>query len=135
MKYLLDTNTCIYYLNKRSPSILSRIASTNPDDIVVCSVVKAELFAGAVRTKRLESSLAAQKQFLGQFRSLPFDDDCAEMYGRIRAELFRAGTPIGPNDLMIAAIALQNKLILVTNNVKEFRRVTGLQYEDWHMNT
>ncbi|MEL6166639.1 MAG: type II toxin-antitoxin system VapC family toxin [Cyanobacteria bacterium J06628_3] len=134
MKYLLDTNVCARYLNGKSLLIRERIRATNKDDIAVCSVVKAELFYGAMRSNNPQKTLQNQQQFLNLFISLPFDDDTALIYGEIRAQLAALGTPIGPNDLQIAAIALRNNLILVTHNVREFSRVNGLQIEDWEEN-
>lgn len=131
MKYLLDTNVCARYLNGKSPAIRERIRATNRQDIAVCSVVKAELFYGAMRSNNPQKTLANQQQFLNLFVSLPFDDNVAVVYGEIRAQLTALGTPIGPNDFQIAAIALANNLILVTHNVREFSRVNGLQIEDW----
>lgn len=131
MKYLLDTNVCARYLNGRSEAVRERIRATNRQDIAVCSVVKAELFYGAMRSNNPQKTLANQQQFLNLFVSLPFDDNVALIYGEIRAQLTALGTPIGPNDFQIAAIALSNNLILVTHNVREFSRVNGLQIEDW----
>ena len=76
-------------------------------------------------------AIRAQRSFFSRYRSLPFDDVAADVYGRIRAELESKGTPIGPNDLLIAAIAVANDLTLVTHNTNEFSRVTGLVLEDW----
>ncbi|MGB3754974.1 MAG: type II toxin-antitoxin system VapC family toxin [Rivularia sp. (in: cyanobacteria)] len=131
MIYLLDTNACIVYLNRPMSGVRRRLQSLRSRDIAVCSVVKAELFYGAMKSNNPERTLALQSAFLNTFISLPFDDDAATIYGRIRAELANSGTPIGPYDLQIAAIALANNLILVTHNVREFSRVNGLQIEDW----
>ncbi|MBD2458756.1 type II toxin-antitoxin system VapC family toxin [Nostoc sp. FACHB-87] len=131
MKYLLDTNVCARYLNGRSLSIRERLRSTNVEDIAVCSVVKAELFYGAMRSIDPTRTLFRQQEFLKLFVSLPFDDSTALVYGRIRAELLASGTPIGPNDFQIAAIALTHNLTLVTHNTREFSRVSGLAIEDW----
>lgn len=131
MKYLLDTNTCIRYLNQRSESVIRRMSVESPDDIVVCSVTRAELIFGAMKSNNPEKTREKQRQFLEQLVSISFDDNAAEHYGRIRAHLELAGTPIGPNDLLIAAIALTHDLILVTHNTREFRRVAGLRIEDW----
>ena len=131
MKYLLDTNTCVRYMNGRSQAIFNRLDSLANQDIAVCSVVKAELFYGAMRSNHPARTLAGQRRFLKRFVSLPFDDAAAEHYGRVRAYLANQGRPIGPNDLMIAAIALTNDLILVTHTVREFSRVPALQIEDW----
>jgi tRNA(fMet)-specific endonuclease VapC len=131
MKYLLDTNTCIRYLNGRSEKIKQNMAAVSQQDIVLCSVVKAELFYGAMKSLHPENNLARQRKFTDNFVSLPFDDNAAEVYGQIRAQLEKAGTPIGPNDLLIAAIALANNLTLVTHNTREFSRIAILPCEDW----
>lgn len=133
MIYLLDTNVCVRYLNGRSVAIRERLRATNAADIAVCSVVKAELFYGANRSNNPQRTLANQQQFLNLFGSLPFDDEAAMVYGRIRAYLADRGTPIGGNDLQIAAIALVHDLILVTHNTEEFSRVPGLRWEDWEI--
>ena len=131
MKYLLDTNTCIRYLNGRSPEVLRRLSETPPDEVCVCSIVKFELRYGALRSNFVEKTLLEQEKFLSHFVSFPFDDSAQLHAAQIRADLARAGTPIGPYDLLIAAIARANNLILVTHNTREFSRVAGLQIEDW----
>jgi tRNA(fMet)-specific endonuclease VapC len=131
MTWLLDTNACIRYLNGQSDSLRDRIEAAAPADLVVCSIVKAELYYGAARSTDPLRTLALQKTFLSRFVSLPFDDAAAEHYGRIRADLAHQGTPIGPNDFLIASIALANAVTLVTHNVSEFSRVAGLAVEDW----
>ncbi|HEU4323689.1 MAG TPA: type II toxin-antitoxin system VapC family toxin [Roseiflexaceae bacterium] len=132
MIYLLDTSICILYFNGRSANVLNRIDNTDFKDIVLCSVVKAELIVGAIKSPQPEKNFAVYRSFTAHFTSLPFDDRAADVYGNIRADLEKRGTPIGPNDLMIAAIALAHNLVLVTNNTREFGRVTGLRIEDWH---
>ena len=131
MRYLLDTNTCIHYLNVRNSSVARKLQTLQPRDVTVCPVVKAELFFGAMRSANPARTLMVQQRFLNRFVSLPFDDPAAEVYGRVRADLAARGTPIGPNDLLIAAIALANNVTLVTNNTREFSRVAGLHLEDW----
>ncbi|MEH2422392.1 MAG: type II toxin-antitoxin system VapC family toxin [Nostoc sp.] len=131
MIYLLDTNACIIYLNGRNLNLRRRLENHSDLDIVVCSTVKAELFYGAKRSNNPDRNLTLQKGFLSRFTSLPFDDIAAEIFGDIRSHLANLGTPIGPYDLQIAAIALANNLILVTHNVDDFTRVEGLQLEDW----
>src|SRR5689334_8797438 len=135
MRYLLDTNTCIRYLNKRSVAIRNRLETVPESEIAVCSIVKAELYFGAMRSQNPKQTIQNQRVFVERFTSLPFDDSTAEFYGQIRADLTQKGTPIGGNDLMIAAIALANGLILVTHNTREFGRVTNLQIEDWEADT
>jgi tRNA(fMet)-specific endonuclease VapC len=131
MTYLLDTNTCIRYLNGRAPNVPRRLQAVSPAEVRVCAVVKAEMYFGAMKSIDPVNALAQQRAFLDIFESLPFDDAAAEAYGRLRAELARRGTPIGPNDLMIAAIALAHDLTLVTHNTAEFSRVPGLRLDDW----
>ena len=133
MKYLLDTNTCIRYLNGRSPSVFKKLDSLPETDICVCSIVKLELRYGALRSNAIKKNLAQQGKFLDRFVSLPFDDKAQVHAAQIRADLAKAGTPIGPYDLLIAAIALANNLILVTHNTREFKRVADLQIEDWEL--
>jgi tRNA(fMet)-specific endonuclease VapC len=131
MTYLLDTNVCIAYLNGRSSNVVQRLRDVSPSEIAVCSVVKAELFFGAMRSRNPTMTLAQQRAFLDQFISLPFDDRSAEFYASIRSTLATRGAPIGPNDLLIAAIARAHNLTLVTANIREFSRIEGLQIENW----
>jgi len=129
--FLLDTNTCIHFLNGSSERIAQRMKSCSPSDIALCSVVKAELLYGARHSKHVEENLQLLDRFFLPSTSLPFDDRCAEEYGIIRAQLAAQGTPIGPNDLMISAIARANDSTLVTHNTREFSRVAGLRLTDW----
>jgi tRNA(fMet)-specific endonuclease VapC len=131
MKYLLDTNVCIRYLNGQSDKIRQKLIMKNPEEIVLCSVVKAELIYGAEKSGNPTRNLQRLSLFVKPFISLPFDDKAAEIYGQIRNRLEQAGTPIGPNDLMIASIAIANNVILVTHNTTEFGRVDNLHIEDW----
>ena len=131
MMYWYDTNVCVRYLNGRSVAIRRRLEAIDLEEIAVCAIVKAELFYGAMRSNNPDQTLARQERFLRVFESLPFDDRAASISGRIRAQLAAAGTPIGPYDMQIAAIAIANNLTLVTHNVREFSRVEGLQIEDW----
>ena len=131
--YLLDTNACIRFLNGRSPSLRDRLLSQSRQEICVCSVTKAELYFGAYRSNRVAENIRSLQSFLNPVKSFAFDDSCVDTYGRIRADLQRQGTPIGNNDLLIAAIALTNSLTLVTANTREFARVTGLQLENWEL--
>lgn len=131
MTYLLDTNTCVKFLTGRSAPIRRQINSLATSELALCSVVKAELLFGAAKSARPVENRETLEHFFRRFVSLPFDDSAAEFYGRIRARVERSGKPIGPNDLLIASIALSNQLILVTNNVDEFSRIEGLQIEDW----
>jgi len=128
---LLDTNICIALLRGPEPMLTAHLAAHAPTDVHLCAIVKAELWHGARRSGRIAENSNLLQRFFEPFSSLPFDDRCAEHYGAIRAELDAAGTPIGPNDLLIAAIARANEATLVTNNAREFGRVAGLRIEDW----
>jgi tRNA(fMet)-specific endonuclease VapC len=98
---------------------------------MICSVVKAELYYGSRKSRYPEKNLAKQQQFVNKFISLPFDDRAAEVYGLIRSQLENSGTPIGPNDMLIASIALAFDQTLITNNTREFSRIKDLRIEDW----
>ena len=133
MKYLLDTNVCIRFLNGRSQSIFRAFKSISPSRIAVCSVVRSELAYGAWKSSRPEENTQRLMYFCDQFVSVPFDDAAAQECGRIRAALNRAGMPIGPYDLQIAAIAVVSNRVLVTHNTREFSRVENLELEDWEI--
>jgi len=130
--HLLDTNSCVNHLRLgQASNVTTRLAAAAPGSVVLCSVVVAELLYGAHRSVRKSQTLTEVHNFSGQFQSLAFDDAAAEQYGELRAYLDGVGTPIGPNDLMIASIALAKSLILVTHNTSEFSRVPRLKLEDW----
>ena len=129
--FLLDTNVCIAFLNGRDARVRERLLASSPDDIRLCSVVKAELLYGARGSDRVAENLRRLEQFFAPLQSLAFDDAAADWYGTIRAQLRRDGTPIGGNDLLIAAIARATDATLVTRNEGEFRRVPGLRVDVW----
>lgn len=128
---LLDTNICIAFLNGRDSAVRDRLLGQSPSDVRLCSVVKAELLYGARSSARTGENLRRLEEFFAPFGSFVFDDDAADWYGTIRGQLRREGTPIGGNDLMIAAIARSNDATLVTRNDSEFRRVPGLRVDVW----
>ena len=132
MTYLLDTNFCIELLNHKESSAARKLASVSPQDARLCSVVKAELYHGAYKSGR-ESNLKLITSFFSLFESLPFDDHSAETYGRLRTTLEKSGNLIGPNDLLIASIALANSVTLITHDTSEFSRVPNLALEDWQL--
>lgn len=131
MRYLLDTNVCIAFLNGRDPRVKAKLLAQDPAAVRLCSVVKAELFFGARNSAHVERNLARVSEFCAPFESVPFDDAAAHQYGVVRTQLRRLGTPIGANDLMIAAIALAHDLTLATRNQDEFQRVAGLRIDSW----
>lgn len=131
MSYVLDTNTCIRYLNRSSISIYNRLDSLSPEEVFLSDIVKFELYYGAYRSSRQQENLETLRVFFSELVSLPFDGQAAAICGYIRSKLAEQGTLIGAYDMQIAAIALANDLILVTHNVAEFNRVEGLKIEDW----
>jgi tRNA(fMet)-specific endonuclease VapC len=133
MVYLLDANVWIAYFQQKDPTLSQKLQQTDPADIRLCSVVLGELYYGAFHGSpaHLAHNVGLITQLCQRFSSIPFDDPSAEHYGRIRADLAAKGTPIGFNDLMIAAIAPAHGLTLVTHNTAEFSRVVGLTLEDW----
>ena len=131
MAFLLDTNAWIVYLKSAESRIRTRLERLTPADVLLCSVVKAELLHGAQKYGNRERRLRILAETFAPYASLPFDDTAATAYANIRHELELAGKVIGPNDLMIAAIAQAHNLTLVTHNSAEFGRVLSLQIEDW----
>lgn len=131
MKYLLDTNTCIRYINGRSPEIKAKLPTIPRIDVGVSIITKAELYYGSAKSQTPERSREKQLEFLQTIQTVYFDEATALIYGEVRAHLDRQGTPIGANDLLIASTALANKLILVTHNTREFGRIPNLILEDW----
>lgn len=135
MKYLLDTNTCIRFINGRAPNIRVKMRQVDNTDIAISTIVQAEMYAGSAKSQTPERSRQIQDEFFQRFTLIAFDEDAANVYGDIRAALEKQGTPIGGNDLLIAATAISRDLILVTHNTREFGRVNGLQIEDWEEET
>ncbi len=131
MNYLLDTNTCIYIINKKPASVMKKIQSKRPEQVAISSITIAELEYGVARSKFPERNRVALTEFLVPFTILDFDQAAASCYGMIRASLSKVGKPIGPMDLLLAAQARAQSLVLVTNNLNEFRRVEGLHVENW----
>jgi tRNA(fMet)-specific endonuclease VapC len=118
-------------MRKSSPNILERFRKEAPTNVIISSITLAELTFGMEKSSRVKENLAALKNFLQPFEVANFDGPAAEVYGRIRFELERKGTPIGPLDTLIAAHALSLGITLVTNNLKEFKRVSRLKVENW----
>jgi tRNA(fMet)-specific endonuclease VapC len=127
---LLDTNICIYIINTKPAGVLQRFQQYRLGDIGVCSVVAAELAYGVAKSGSSRNREALE-MFLAPITILPFDEAAVWAYGKLRAELERMGTPIGSLDTMIAAHALSQQSLLVTNNTREFSKVPGLQLDNW----
>jgi tRNA(fMet)-specific endonuclease VapC len=129
--YLLDTNTCIFLKNKKPINVLERLKSVLNHDVYLSSVTIAEMQFGVYNSQNIAKNRISLTEFLAPFQIIDFDDRDAEYFGKIRAELKQKGELIGPFDMLIAAQAMARKLILVTNNTKEFTRVPELIIEDW----
>ncbi|MGC2321548.1 MAG: type II toxin-antitoxin system VapC family toxin [Terriglobales bacterium] len=130
MKFLLDTDTCIYAL-KQNPATLKHLLAQSREDIAVSVITEAELRTGAAKSTLSAKTLRLVENFLRPLSIIEFTSNDAASYAQVRAKLERAGTPIGPLDTLIAAQAVARKLILVSNNEREFSRVASLRIENW----
>ena len=131
MTYFLDTNICAFILNAKFPHLNRRFLACDKNTIKMSSVVLYELYYGAEKSQMREQNLAKIKTFISEIEIVPFDTRATIFAALIRANLERAGLPIGANDTLIAATVLANEGVLVTNNTREFERVKGLVIEDW----
>lgn len=131
MKYMLDTNICIHVIKNRPETVIRNFLKHEPSELCISSITYAELMHGVEKSQDAERNRVAITLFLSPLSVLEFDNYAAEEYGKVRTELERKGTPIGPMDTLIAAYARAENLILVTNNTREFNRVEGLNVENW----
>lgn len=131
MRYMLDTNICIYTIKHKPEKVFQRLQEIDPEDICVSSVTYAELVHGVEKSAAVEKNRLALLMLLANIEILNFDVDAADCYGKIKADLYKKGTPIDPLDMMIAGHAMSMGYAVVTNNVKEFSRVQGLILENW----
>ncbi len=131
MKYMLDTNMCIYLIKQHPEKVLKKFITLPIGDVCISSITLAELIYGVHKSQHQKKNQAALNEFLSPLDIMPFDEAVAEHYGQIRTYLEKEGMPIGPLDMMIAAHAQCLGSILVTNNKKEFVRVPDLTIEDW----
>lgn len=129
--YFIDSNTCIYFMNGKFPSVKDKFLSISPKEIKISAIVKAELLLGAFKSNTKEQTLKKVEKFLKPFEIVDFTNEMTYEYAAIRKELEQSGTPIGANDLFIVATTLHNNAILVTHNTDEFARVKNLKIEDW----
>ena len=129
--YIVDSNTCIYFMNGKYPSVRDKFLSISPKDIKISSVVKGELLLGAFKSQTREQTTKKVEKFLKPFDVIDFTDKMSYDYAEIRATLEKSGNSIGANDLLIAATALNQKATLVTHNIDEFSRIQSLEIEDW----
>lgn len=131
MKYMLDTNICIYVMKNRPNNVIKKFLSHDPEELCISAITYAELMHGVEKSMAVERNRIALSLFLSPITIIDFDMRAAEEYGKIRSDLEKRGTPIGPMDTLIAGHAKSRDLILVTNNTKEFDRVASLSVEDW----
>lgn len=130
IRFLLDTNTCIYIINRRPAKVFERFVGLHIGEIAISSITGAELAFGVAKSGSQRNQHALDK-FLAPLEILPFDETAMRRYGVLRSDLERQGTPIGALDLLIAAHALALNATLVSNNLREFQRVKGLALENW----
>ncbi len=131
MKYMLDTNICIYAIKHKTETVIKNFLSHEPEEMCISAITYAELMYGVEKSMAVEKNRIALSLFLSPLTILEFQAIAAEEYGKVRAELESKGMPIGPMDLLIAGHARSEGFILVTNNTREFCRVEGLVVEDW----
>ena len=131
MKYMLDTNICIHVIKHKPETAIRNFLAHQPDELCISAITLAELLHGVEKSKYQDRNRLAVSMFLSGIAVLNFDSVAAQAYGELRADLEQNGTPIGPMDMLIAGQAKSRGLILVTNNTGEFKRVKGLQLEDW----
>ncbi len=131
MRYLFDTNICIYLIKKRPPEVLEQFKCHSPKDVAISTITLFELEYGVEKSERRKHSEAALSKFLLPLNLIDLDSPSAMEAAKIRAQLERKGTPIGPYDLLIAGLARSRNLTLVSNNTKEFERVENLRLENW----
>ena len=133
IKFLLDTNICIYIIKKKPVEVIKRLQSHELSEIGISSITLSELEYGVSKSLSIEQNKMALAQFLAPIEIISYDDLAADKYGSIRSNLEKSGTPIGPLDTLIGAHAMALDCILVTNNVREFERIEGLKIESWVM--
>ncbi|NOR45802.1 MAG: PIN domain-containing protein [Candidatus Delongbacteria bacterium] len=131
MKYMLDTNICIYIIKKKPISVIEKLKKMKIDDIAISIITLSELAYGVEKSSAPAKNRIALTEFLSPINIMEYNDNAALFYGRIRADLERKGSIIGPMDLLIASHALALDLTLITNNEKEFKRVNGLRVKNW----
>ena len=131
MRYLLDTNICIYIIKQQPESVLKRFLDYQVGDISISAITLSELRYGVAKSKHRAKNSKALDEFMIPLEILPFDEEAAQAYGEIRTSLEKAGIPLGAMDMLIAAHAVSQGLELVTNNTREFSRVSGLTIVDW----
>lgn len=134
MRYLLDTNICIYIIKRKPEQVLAKFKQLEPGDVCLSSISLAELDYGVHKSQHAYRNQIALKEFTMPLDILPFDEEAAMHYGKLRYDLEKQGQPIGSMDLLIAAHALSKQITLVSNNLKEFQKIPQLKLENWAYN-
>ena len=131
IKHMLDTNTCIYIIKRKPAMVIERFQKTKVSQIGISSITLSELLYGVSKSSKPEQNQIALAQFVSPLEILPYDDEAAQYYVDLRADLEKRGTPIGSLDMLIAAHALSLSGTLITNNEKEFKRIPNLKIDNW----
>lgn len=131
MRFMLDTNTCIYIIKRKPPNVIERFRQTEISQIGISSITLSELLYGVSKSSKPEQNKMALTQFIAPMEIMPYDDEASQYYGDLRTHLERQGTPIGSLDMLIAAHALSLDCTLITNNEKEFIRIPNLKIDNW----
>ena len=131
MIYMLDTNICIYIIKNKPQKVLKKFEEIDPKDVSISSITASELWYGVSKSSHIERNAIALEEFLSPLTILGYDETASKTYGNIRTALEKKGKIIGSMDLLIAAHALSQNLKLVSNNTKEFKRIAGLNLENW----
>ena len=130
MKYLLDTDICIYWLKGRK-AVREKINQVGQTEIAICSITVSELYFGAYNSNKIEQNLITAETFIKSLPVISLSNNTLKKFGQLKAQLRQAGTPVADFDLLIASVAITEDLILVTNNTRHYQRIVGLKLDNW----
>lgn len=130
MRYLLDTDICIYWL-KGNANVKAKIELVDRSDLAICAITASELYFGAYNSSKIESNLQTAQAFIRAIKILSLEDNALHKFGQLKARLRQAGTPVADFDLMIASVAIANNLSLITNNTRHYKRIAELALDNW----
>ncbi len=130
MKYLLDTDICIYWLKGRN-EVREKINQLDRSEIAICSITVSELYFGAYNSSKIDKNLITAETFIQSLPVISLSNETLKKFGQLKAKLRQAGTPVADFDLLIASVAITEDLILVTNNIRHYQRIVGLKLENW----
>ena len=132
MKYLLDTDICIYWLKGKS-TVRTKVEQVDWSDMAICVITATELYFGAYNSNKIEQNLKTAENFIQSITVLPLSNDTLKKFGQLKAQLRKAGKPVADFDLLIASVEIAKNLILVTNNTRHYQRIIGLNLENWNL--